>query len=84
MPEIDRFYRIIIKLFFGNHPTLHFHAVHGEHVGLFNIEILKMIERDLPKRAKKLVIEWATINKNELKKMWDSQKFYKLQPLVYK
>ena len=32
-------------------------------------------------RAKKLLIEWATINKNELKKMWDSQEFHKLQPL---
>ena len=37
------------------------HAVYGEHVGLFNIETLEMIEGDLPKRAKKLIIEWATL-----------------------
>ncbi|NOQ63102.1 MAG: DUF4160 domain-containing protein [Methyloprofundus sp.] len=58
-----------------------FHAVYGEYVGLFNIETLEMIEGDLPKRAKKLVIEWASINKNELKEMWNSQEFHKLQPL---
>ena len=30
MPEIARFYGIVIKLFFGNHPAPHFHAVYGE------------------------------------------------------
>jgi len=34
-----------------------------------------MIEGDLPKRAKDLVVEWAAINKNELNKMRDSQEF---------
>ena len=81
MPEIARFYGIIIKLFFGDHPPPHFHAVYGEYVGLFNIDTLEMIEGDLPNRAKKLVIEWATINKDEMKKMWDAQEFYKLPPL---
>ncbi len=81
MPEIARFYGIVIKLFFGDHPPPHFHAVYGEYVGLFDINTLEMIEGDLPKRAKNLVIEWATINKHELKQMWDSQEFHKLQPL---
>ena len=81
MPEIARFYGIIIKLFFGDHPPPHFHAVYGEYVGLFDIDTLEMVEGDLPKRAKKLVVEWASIHKEELKKMWDSQEFYKLQPL---
>jgi len=40
-----------------------------------------MIEGDLPKRAKKLVIEWARMNKNELKEMWDKQEFHKLPSL---
>ena len=52
MPEITRFYGIIIKLFFGDHPPPHFHAVYGEYVGLFNIETLEMFEGDLPSRAK--------------------------------
>lgn len=81
MPEIARFYGIIIKLFFGDHPPAHFHAVYGEYVGLFNIDTLEMIEGDLPNRAKKLVVEWANMNKNELKQMWNSQEFRKLPPL---
>ncbi len=81
MPEIARFYGIVIKLFFGDHPPPHFHAVYGEHLGLFNIETLEMIEGDLPNRAKKLVLEWATLNQNELMNMWNEQKFRKLPPL---
>ncbi len=81
MPEIARFYGIIIKLFFGDHPPPHFHAVYGEYVGLFNIETLEMIEGDLPPRAKKLVLEWAIVNKNELIHMWKNQEFHKLPSL---
>lgn len=81
MPELVRFYGIVIKIFFSDHPPPHFHAVYGEHVGLFDINTLEMVEGDLPKRAKKLVIEWAIANKNELQQMWDKQEFHKLQPL---
>jgi hypothetical protein len=81
MPEITRFYGIIIKLFFGDHPPPHFHAVYGEYVGLFNIETLEMIEGDLPNRAKRLVVEWALQNQNQLKTMWNNQEFFKLPPL---
>ena len=41
MPEITRFYGIIIKLFFGDHPLPHFHAVYGERNAIFNIETLE-------------------------------------------
>lgn len=81
MPEVARFYGIVIKLFFGDHPPPHFHAYYGEYVGLFDIDSLEMIEGDLPKRARKLAIEWATLNKDELKLIWNSQEFRKLPPL---
>ena len=81
MPEIARFYGIVIKIFFGDHPPPHFHVVYGEYNALFNIKSLEMIEGDLPKRAQKLVGEWAAINKSELQRMWDTQEFRKLPPL---
>ena len=81
MPEIARFYGIIIKLFFGDHPPPHFHAVYGEYVGLFNIETIEMIEGDLPNRAKKMIVEWAKLHQNELREMWNKQEFRKLPPL---
>jgi hypothetical protein len=81
MPEIARFYGIIIKLFFGDHPPPHFHAVYGENNAIFNIETLEVIEGDLPPRARKLVVEWATLYKAELADIWKSQEFKKLPPL---
>lgn len=81
MPEITRFYGIIIKLFFGDHPPPHFHAVYGENNGVFNIETLEMIEGDLPNRAIRLVLEWASMYQSELKTIWQTQDFKKLPPL---
>ena len=81
MPEIARFYGIVIKLFFGGHPPPHFHAVYGENIGVFSIDTFEMIEGDLSNRAKKLVSEWANINKTELKNIWETQEFRKLPPL---
>ena len=82
MPEIARFYGIVIKLFFGDHPPPHFHAVYGEYLGLFNMETLEMIEGDLPSRAEKLVVEWANLHQKELVNMWNEQQFRKLPPLA--
>ncbi|MCT7974559.1 DUF4160 domain-containing protein [Laspinema olomoucense] len=81
MPEVTRFYEIIIKIFFGDHPPPHFHAVYSEYNALVGIESLQVIEGDLPNRAEKMVLEWAILYKEELLAMWDSQQFRKLPPL---
>jgi hypothetical protein len=81
MPEITRFYGIIIKLFFADHPPPHFHAIYGDYNALFNLETLEIIEGDLPNRATKMVVERATIYQPELLKMWNTQEFNKLPPL---
>ena len=53
MPEITRFYGIIIKIFLTReHNPPHFHAIYGEYNGTFEITTLKMIEakpRTIPK-----------------------------------
>ena len=81
MPEITRFYGIIIKLFFADHPPPHFHAIYGDYNALFNLETLEIIEGDLPNRATKMVVEWAKTYQPELLRMWNTQEFNKLPPL---
>ncbi len=81
MPEITRFYGIIIKVFFGDHPPPHFHAIYGEYNALVSIESLEIIEGDLPSRAQKMVIDWAEMYQQDLLKMWNDQEFRKLPPL---
>lgn len=81
MPEIARFYGIVIKLFFGDHSPPHFHAIYGEYNALVSIESLDIIEGDLPNRAQQLVLEWATLYQQDLLQMWNTQEFRKLPPL---
>ena len=83
MPEISRFYGIIIKMFFKpkEHEPSHIHALYGEYVGIFDLETLEMTDGDLPQKAQQLVKEWLSLNKNHLIRMWKSQKIEKLPPL---
>lgn len=83
MPEICRFYGIVIKMFFKpkEHEPSHIHALYGEHIGIFDLKTLTMTEGDLPGKAQELVTEWLKVNQNKLQEMWDSQKLEKLPPL---
>jgi len=81
VPEVTRFYGIIIKVFFGDHPPPHFHAIYGEYNALISIESLEIIEGDLPNRAQKMVIDWAQMYQEDLLAMWETQEFRKLPPL---
>ena len=83
MPEICRFYGIIIKRFFKpkEHEPSHLHALYGEHVGIFDLKTMKMTEGDLPKKAQELVQEWMELNQDKLLDMWASQRLEKLPPL---
>lgn len=46
MPEICRFYGIVIKMFFKpkEHEPSHLHALYGEHIGIFDLKTMKMTE----------------------------------------
>ena len=83
MPEITRFYGIIIKMFFKpkEHESSHIHALYGEYMGCFNIKTMQMTEGDLPKKAQELVTEWLEMHQNELQEMWETQNIKKLPPL---
>lgn len=83
MPEIARFYGIVIKMFFKpkEHEPSHIHAIYGEYIGEFNIRTMEMEKGDLPKKAQELVVEWMTMHQDELQAMWDKQRVEKLPPL---
>lgn len=83
MPEIARFYGIVIKMFFmpKEHEPSHIHALYGEYMGEFNIRTMEMIEGDLPKKAQELVREWLTLHQDALQSMWERQQIEKLPPL---
>ncbi|MCX6352972.1 MAG: DUF4160 domain-containing protein [Bacteroidetes bacterium] len=67
MPEVSRFYGIIIRMFFQDHVPPHFHATYAEYNALISIETGEIIEGELPRRAYRLVQDWAELHKKELK-----------------
>ena len=83
MPEISRFYGIIIKMYYlsNEHNPPHIHAIYNEDVAVINIQTLELIEGYLPSRALKLVKEWIKIHKKEINNIWITQKFKKIDPL---
>ena len=79
MPEISRFYGIIIKMYFDDHTPPHFHAQYGEYKAVIDINTLGIIAGSLPPKALGLITEWATIYKDNLLVVWGKAK--NLEPL---
>jgi hypothetical protein len=70
MPEISRFFGIVIKMFFDDHNPPHFHAEYGDRDALIDIRNLSAFAGSLPPRVMGLVIEWATRHQQELLDDW--------------
>jgi len=85
MPEISRFFGIVIAMYYQDHTPPHFHAKYGDDTGVFSIEDLKLIEGRLPRRAASLVLEWAFEHRDDLMRDWQlamaKQPLAKITPL---
>lgn len=69
MPELCRFFGIIIRMFVevqASHHTPHFHAYYQEHVAVYGIEPVEMRAGELPKRQQRLVEASAELHQQEL------------------
>lgn len=71
MPELSRFFGIVVGLFYREHGRPHFHAVYGEFEGVLDIETGTVISGQLPRRALALVREWHGLHKSELLENWE-------------
>ena len=87
MPVISSFYGIIIRMYFGDHVPAHFHASYNDSSAQISIENLGIINGYLPPKALALIIEWASIHQDELRRNWQSLSengdgaFIKIEPL---
>lgn len=88
MPEISRFYGIVIYMYLLDHNPPHFHAKYNDDEAMISIENFAIIKGNLPPKALSLVIEWASIHQKELKRNWEllnienPASFNKIEPLV--
>ena len=70
MPEISRFFGIVIAMFYADHAPLHFHARYGEQRAIIDVESLAVLSGSMPPRVLGLVTEWAVMHQSELRENW--------------
>ncbi len=84
MPELSRFYGIIITMNYNEHNPPHFHAIYqGFEI---SVEIKSgTIKGTMPKRALKMIFEWLELYQDELLDDWDlaqnRKSLLKIEPL---
>ena len=70
MPELSRFFGIVIYMYWRDHPPIHFHAVYGEHEALITLDG-KVYSGGLPVRALSLVREWLAVHRDDIAADWE-------------
>ena len=72
MPELSRFHGVIVRMYFRDHGPPHFHVVYSGDEASVNILDLTILEGWLPPRARRLVLRWASLHRNELLEAWNA------------
>jgi Domain of unknown function (DUF4160) len=85
MPELSRFYGIVIKMFYDDHNPPYFHVEYGGNKAVIEIATLNITQGKFPRRALNLVREWASQHEEELLANWQlgvaEVPFTKIDPL---
>jgi len=74
VPEISRFFGIIIRMFAeagAPHQLPHFHAYYQEGVAVFGIDPVELIAGTLPLKQRRLIEAWAELHLQELRQDWE-------------
>ena len=70
MPEISRFFGIVITMYYDDHPPPHFHARYGGDQILVEIENGRVLAGRFSPRLTGLVQEWLVLHRDELRANW--------------
>jgi len=65
MPEVSRFFGIIVRMFVeagGQHHMPHFHAFYQDDVGIHDISKIERLAGSLPRRQERLFLAWAELH----------------------
>jgi hypothetical protein len=82
MPELSRFFGIVIMMYYNDHAPPHFHARYGSGKAKIAIDSLHLLAGHLPPRALGLVMEWAALHQAELLEDWElARKQAPLKPI---
>ena len=84
MPEISRFYGIIISLYWRDHNPPHIHFTYGDYECTISI-IDRVIDGRAPSKVISKVNAWIDIHEDEILSMWEraqnGEELGKISPL---
>lgn len=87
MPELSRFYNIIIRMYYSDteqHHKPHFHVYYAGEEASVGIDG-KLLEGHIPTKQLRLVQAWVVIHEEELKDAWNKASrnipFGRIEPL---
>ena len=86
MPEICRFFGLIITMYGDDHNPPHFHVQYNEYRAIIEIESGEILQGSLPSKQLKYVQVWSDIHKEELMNNFinlnsEIKTFVKIKPL---
>ena len=85
MPEICRFYGIVIFMNYNDHPPPHFHARYQDQEVTIEIQT-GIVKGEMSRRALQMLFEWSEKHQEELIRNWECarerQPLEKIPPLV--
>jgi hypothetical protein len=88
LPEISRFFGIIIRMYAeptSSHHRPHFHAYYQDKVAIYAIDTIELIGGELPTKQQRFAEAWAELHQGELlgnwKRLQGGQAPYKVAPL---
>ena len=70
MPEISKFYGIIIYMYIDDHNPPHFHVWYDDYQAEITIKE-GIVRGEMPRRALRLVFEWLDLHRDELMENWE-------------
>jgi hypothetical protein len=79
MPELSRFFGIVIYMYYRDHAPGHFHAAYGEAEVTVEIRTGR-VHGELPPRVLAHLSEWYALHRDELEANWERS--LKREPLV--
>lgn len=90
MPELSRFFGIVIYVFYEDHNPPHIHAYGGsKNEPDWDVQLIisngAILAGEIPRIAHRLLLKWMSIHRRELHNAWDAaasnQKLEKIAPL---
>lgn len=84
MPELSRFFGIVIAMYYRDHGPAHFHAIYGDFEITVEIDSGR-VNGEFPTRALAHVTDWRELHRDELRAAWtmarESRPLPRIDPL---